>query len=137
MQEVETEVSTAAKPTPSMPSRRVLIVDDDAETRTAMRDLLLQQGFEVDCACDGVEALAHLRGSKRASLIFLDLTMPGMNGWEFRRKQLSDPALASIPVVVTTGHPEYGDSLVALRADGHLQKPIRAEELLGVLNRFT
>ena len=63
--------------------------------------------------------------------------MPGMSGWEFRRAQLSDPRLASIPVVVTTGHPEYGEDMVSLRADGHLQKPIRPEEVLGVLDRFS
>ncbi|MEP6767185.1 MAG: response regulator [Acidobacteriota bacterium] len=120
-----------------MPSRRVLVVDDDAETRNGIRDLLIEQGFSVECATDGAEALALLRGRPKVSLIFLDLTMPGMNGWEFRRAQLSDPDLASIPLVLTTGHAEYGDSMVSLRPDGHLQKPIKPGELLGVLDRFS
>ena len=132
-----TEVSTATEPIPSMPPRRILIIDDDAEVRAGIRDLVIQQGFTADCAKDGTEALACLRGSQRPSLIFLDLTMPGMSGWEFRRAQLSDPRLASIPVVVTTGHPEYGEDMVSLRASGHLQKPIRPEEVLGVLDRFS
>ncbi|MCA1580268.1 MAG: response regulator [Acidobacteria bacterium] len=120
-----------------MPTRRVLVVDDDAETRNGIRDLLVEQGFSVECATDGAEALALLRGRPGVSLIFLDLTMPGMNGWEFRRAQLSDPDLASIPLVLTTGHPEYGDSMVALRPDGHLQKPIKPGELFGLLDRFS
>ncbi|MDQ2869838.1 MAG: response regulator [Acidobacteriota bacterium] len=120
-----------------MPSRRVLVVDDDAETRNGIRDLLVEQGFSVECATDGAEALALLRERPPVFLIFLDLTMPGMNGWEFRRAQLSDPRLASIPLVLTTGHPEYGDSMVSLRPDGHLQKPIKPGELLGLLGRFS
>ncbi len=134
---LKTEVSTATEPIPSMPSRRILIIDDDAEVRAGIRDLVMQQGFIADCAKDGTEALACLLGPERPSLIFLDLTMPGMSGWEFRREQLSDPRLASIPVVVTTGHTEYGEDMVSLRADGHLQKPIRPEEVLGVLDRFS
>jgi CheY-like chemotaxis protein len=66
----------------------------------------------------------------------LDLTMPGMNGWDFRRAQLRDPTLAGIPVVVMTGYDVYGDAVADLRANGHLQKPVRAEELRGVLGRF-
>jgi CheY-like chemotaxis protein len=66
----------------------------------------------------------------------LDLTMPGMNGWDFRRAQLRDPALAGIPVVVMTGYEEYGDAVADFRANGHLQKPVRPEELRGVLGRF-
>jgi CheY-like chemotaxis protein len=72
----------------------------------------------------------------KPALILLDLTMPGMNGWDFRREQLRDPALAGIPVVVMTGYEDYGDAVANLRADGHLQKPVRPEELRGVLGRF-
>ncbi|MEO8192182.1 MAG: response regulator [Acidobacteriota bacterium] len=114
-----------------------MIVDDDAEVRAGMRDLVTQQGFTAVCAKDGLEALACLLVSEGTSLIFLDLSMPGMSGWEFRRKQLSDPRFASIPVVVTTGHPEYGEEMVSLGAAGHIQKPIRPEEVLGVLDRFS
>lgn len=90
----------------------------------------------MDTAANGNEALAYLKSAERPSLILLDLTMPGMSGWEFRRRQRSDPDLAEIPVVVMTAHPEYDESVTSLEADGHLQKPVRPEELRGVVERF-
>jgi CheY-like chemotaxis protein len=118
------------------PRSRVLVVEDDAATREGIDALLREEGLAVDTACNGNEALAYLKSAERPLLILLDLTMPGMTGWEFRRRQRADPSLADIPVVVMTAHKEYGESVTALEADGHLQKPVRPEELKGVVERF-
>ena len=115
---------------------RVLVVEDDPGTRRGVQELLEGEGFAVDGARDGREALAFLRGNARPSFILLDLAMPGMTGWEFRREQLADPDLRRIPVVVMTSYEEYDESLTALHPDGHLQKPIRPDELRGILARF-
>ena len=126
------------------PRRRILVVEDDPATRSGIQALLEEEGCDVDFAADGAQALDYLKRAPeprtkrpgKPALILLDLTMPGMNGWDFRREQLRDPALAGIPVVVMTGYEDYGDAVANLRANGHLQKPVRPEELRGVLGRF-
>jgi CheY-like chemotaxis protein len=114
----------------------VLVVEDDEATREGIDALLREEGVAVDTAANGNEALAYLQSADRPLLILLDLTMPGMSGWEFRRRQKADPALSGIPVVVMTSYDEYGEAMSALEADGHLQKPVRPEELKGVVERF-
>jgi CheY-like chemotaxis protein len=118
------------------PRPRVLIVEDDAATREGIDALLREEGFAVETACNGNEALAYLKSGEQPLLILLDLTMPGMSGWEFRRRQRADPSLAEIPVVVMTAQKEYNESVTSLEADGHLQKPVRPDELKGVVERF-
>ncbi|MEP6995712.1 MAG: response regulator [Acidobacteriota bacterium] len=114
----------------------MLVIEDDPETRQGVQQLLAEEGFGVELASDGAEALALLRQASPPTLILLDLQMPGMSGWEFRREQLSEPSLSRIPVVLMTGYGEYDASLACLKADGHLQKPVRSDELHGVLERF-
>ena len=115
---------------------RVLVIEDDPGTRQGVQELLEGEGFIVEGASDGAEALSYLRRNEPPAFILLDLAMPGMTGWEFRREQLADPTLRRIPVVVMTSYEEYDESLTNLHPDGHLQKPIRPDELRGVLSRF-
>ena len=114
----------------------MLIVEDDPDTRGAIDALLREEGLAVETAANGNEALAYLQSAGKPLLILLDLNMPGMSGWEFRRRQKADPDLSDIPVVVMTGYDEYGEAVSELEADGHLQKPVRPEELKGVVERF-
>jgi CheY-like chemotaxis protein len=84
----------------------VLIVDDNADTRDVLRHVLAIKGFPTATAADGQAALDYLRGGGDASLIILDLRMPGMDGHAFRAAQLADPLLADIPVIIFTASPE-------------------------------
>src|SRR5262245_28329429 len=86
-------------------SHPILVVDDDSELRDSLALLLALKGHEVMTACDGRQALQTLRGGPQPCLIVLDLTMPEMDGYQFRRAQLADPALAHIPVVLCSAHP--------------------------------
>ena len=79
----------------------ILVVDDDTKCREALSELLAREGYEVACAKNGRDALDYLSRSI-PSLIILDLKMPVMSGWEFRERQLSDPRLKSLPVVITS-----------------------------------
>jgi CheY-like chemotaxis protein len=81
-------------------STPVLIVDDDASMRELMTTALLYNGFGAVTAVNGAEALKYLHAGGEACVIVLDLMMPVMDGFEFRREQLRDPRLAAIPVVV-------------------------------------
>ena len=78
---------------------KILVVDDDDETRMMFTTLLEMQGYAVRAARNGFEALNAL-DADRPGVILLDLMMPVMDGFEFRRKQLERPEpVASIPVI--------------------------------------
>jgi two-component system response regulator MprA len=114
--------------------RLVLIVDDDADIREILAEILVEVGFEVLTAANGREALALVRDAGlRPSLIVLDLMMPIMDGYGFLEQRSSDPALASIPVaIVTAGHgvdrARIGEGIPIVA------KPFEAPHLLDVLH---
>jgi CheY-like chemotaxis protein len=120
-----------------MSHRSVLIVDDDVDIREILAETLVESGFEVMTACNGLEALTAVRCMKvRPVVILLDLMMPIMDGYGFLEQRGSDPALASIPIaIVTAGHgvdrARLGDDLPILR------KPFDVPHLLGVLETLS
>jgi len=81
----------------------VLVVEDDDDSRDALVALLEAYGCVVCEAVDGKDALEQLRDGYRPCSILLDLTMPRMDGWEFREQQRRDPELSHIPVALLTG----------------------------------
>jgi CheY-like chemotaxis protein len=80
--------------------RRVLLVEDNVDAREAMTAFLEGEGYVVAAAANGQEALVHLRTSPIFCVILLDLGTPAMDGWEFWAKQVQEPAMASVPVVI-------------------------------------
>lgn len=110
--------------------KRILVVDDDEDVREAVSSALDDEGYEVVVARDGVEALSALRRLPPPGLIVLDLTMPRMNGSEFRRRVLAElPQLAAIPVVIMSADVEGRVQARTLGAAAFLRKPIRLTEL--------
>jgi CheY-like chemotaxis protein len=87
------------------PRRPVLVIENHEGTRGAVERLLHFSGYTVVTANDGQEALDYLHQGGPACLIVLDVDMPKMDGRAFRERQLADPALARIPVVVFSGDP--------------------------------
>lgn len=82
----------------------ILVVEDDFVLRSAVAELLTVDGYDVECAADGLEALIRLDSCPRKpSVILLDITMPRMDGVRFRDLQRSLPGIASIPVIAVTG----------------------------------
>lgn len=81
----------------------ILVVDDDPEMRDGLRAVLHREGFAVETAANGREALDQLEAGLRPCVIVMDLMMPVMNGVEFRRQQLRDAELACIPVITYSG----------------------------------
>src|SRR5260221_3506520 len=100
----------------------VLIVEDDEDLREMMAQLLGIEGFETAAVANGREALEYLHSVKKPDVILLDLMMPVMDGWEFRRRQQADPELASVPVIVLSAL-DAGRA-AALDADAFLKKPL-------------
>jgi CheY-like chemotaxis protein len=113
----------------------ILIVDDDNDVRSALSELLEEEGFAVEGAHNGREALARLRaGGAHPAVILLDLMMPGMDGWDFRSEQMRDPKLAAVPVVIVSAS---GFSLESIRTQfrpaAYVEKPIERKTLLDVI----
>ena len=113
----------------------VLVVEDDPDLRHLMSRLLALEGFEPLVAANGREALDLLRAVPLPRLILLDLMMPVMDGWQFRAEQRADPALAEIPVVLTTAVP-HTERFNELHAAAILQKPWDLGELLDIVRRY-
>jgi CheY-like chemotaxis protein len=114
----------------------ILIVEDDAATRDALALILGIEGYCVATAGDGREALDFLRRHSPPCLILLDLMMPVLDGWTFRREQLADPALARIPVVILSAVDTPQEEAASLNAAGYIHKPVETAPLLATVRLF-
>lgn len=114
----------------------ILIVEDDADTRDSVRELLEAAGYAVATAATGMEGLRYLQSQPPPCLILLDLMMPMGNGWVFRLEQQRDPALAKIPVVIWSGVHDPAPVASYLRAAGFLTKPLDVARLFEQVQRY-
>jgi CheY-like chemotaxis protein len=119
----------------------VLVIDDDTGIREALRDVLQAEGYAVDVAADGSQALELLQthessGDYLPRVILLDLNMPGMNGWEFRAAQRLDPRLLAIPVVILTADGQARLKATSLGVPVGLTKPIGLDDLLSTVDAY-
>jgi two-component system chemotaxis response regulator CheY len=120
---------------PAAARARILLVDDDAGHRAALKIALLDDGYEIAEAEDGRAAIDYLLANPAPSVVLLDLLMAGVSGWEVLSVLRSYIRLRRIPVIVITGEPARlqvpGVGVVA-----QIQKPIRLLELLELLRRY-
>jgi len=116
----------------------VMLVEDDADIRDTIVEVLEYRGFEMLSAEDGAQALARLRAAPvKPALILLDLTMPVMNGWEFMAAKALEPELAAIPVVVLSAVANIERQGEAPRWAGILSKPVGLQTLLETIRKFS
>jgi CheY-like chemotaxis protein len=111
----------------------ILVVDDDPDILDMLREALEGAGHRVVTARDGVEALERLR-TGRPSLIFLDMRMPRMDGWEFARAARERGNTA--PVVVITAAGDARAWAKEISAESYIAKPFTISQLLGVVDKF-
>ncbi|NPC57755.1 PAS domain-containing hybrid sensor histidine kinase/response regulator [Caenimonas soli] len=116
--------------------RRVMVVDDNrdaADTTTAILRLL---GNQAECAYTGREAL-ELAKRFRANVVFMDIAMPGMDGFETLRALRAQPGWANVFAIAVTGFGTQDDKKRTLAAgfDGHLTKPVELDALVALLNQ--
>jgi DNA-binding response OmpR family regulator len=119
----------------------VLIVEDDRDIRDLLTAMLTREGFHAIGAEDGLEALHLLRTLRHRApdvpcLVLLDLAMPRLSGNEFRRAQLADPIVASVPVAVVSGADDLERRAQALGAVATIAKPVDSDALLEVVRRY-
>jgi two-component system cell cycle response regulator DivK len=84
-------------------SKRILVVEDHADNRQIIRDMLAPTGYEITEAENGEEALAAI-AKQRPDLILMDIQLPTMDGYEATRRIKADPALRSIPIIAVTSY---------------------------------
>ena len=113
--------------------RRVLIVDDDDELAEVLRQALRESGYAVATVRHGAAAL-DLIGQIQPDLIFLDLTMPIMDGWSFVA-QYRRSGKASGRIVLLTGHPHVREISLSLGVDGYVEKPFGLTDVLATLQQ--
>ncbi len=114
---------------------RVLVVDDNPDIMTLMRELLETEGYTVVTVPDAAQAEAEIR-RQPPDLILSDVIMPGKSGYELCRELKADPATRLIPFVLITGLADREDKLRGIEAgaDDFLNKPIFSEELFARVN---
>ena len=117
---------------------RVLLVDDDVRNLLAMTPLLERWHLEVMAAGDGEEALETLETDGAFALVFMDIMMPGMDGYEVIRRIRQDPAYRDIPIIALTAKAgeEDRNKCLAAGADDCIVKPIDTGVMKQMLDRF-
>lgn len=114
----------------------VLVVDDDCDSRTLLELALSLEGYGVQSAANGAAALERAR-ALHPQVILLDLAMPIMDGFAFRAAQLSDPAIAAIPVICVSGRNDADEAARELNLAGCVKKPFALDEIVDRIRYIT
>ena len=116
--------------------KTVLLVEDAPLNRDLMVQLL-EDTFHILQACDGNEGIVMAR-EKRPDIILMDLSLPGMDGWEAIRKLKKDSRTKTIPIIAITAHAMLGDreKVMSLGCDDYLTKPIDERILFRAINQL-
>jgi two-component system cell cycle sensor histidine kinase/response regulator CckA len=107
---------------------RILLVEDDCAVAGTVVTVLDDEGYDVEAADSGRQALRLLQRGSLPDLIILDLMMPDIDGWQFRTIQRADARLSGIPVLAMSADGSWKSA--AIDATAFLRKPFRLEELL-------
>ncbi|HET6149216.1 MAG TPA: response regulator [Polyangia bacterium] len=128
------ESSSSDRPSLQEP-RRILLIEDDFMLRGSLSEFLQGEGYRVESAANGVDALRRLERPPRPALILLDIMLPYMDGLEFRAVQRATPDIADIPVIVITAvgvQPEVAKELDLRR---RFFKPLDLPQLLAAIDQ--
>jgi DNA-binding response OmpR family regulator len=120
-----------------MAKKKILAVDDDATALGALRQILVQKGYEVSTAPNGHDALTALKAGQ-FDLVILDVSMPGLTGYDVCRKIREDPKTQDVPVIFLTAKGMLVDMTEGEDAgsDLYLIKPVLATKLLNMVGMF-
>jgi two-component system cell cycle response regulator DivK len=118
-------------------SKRILVVEDQPDSRQIIRDMLTPTGYEITEAENGEQALAAI-AKQRPELILMDIQMPILDGYAATRLIKADPALRSIPIIAVTSYALSGEEKKARAAgcDDYVPKPFSPRELLAKIRQY-
>jgi two-component system, cell cycle response regulator DivK len=116
--------------------KKILVVEDVEFNRDLVVQLL-EDDYEVITAADGAEGI-QLAEREHPDLILMDLSLPGVDGWEATRRIKANTALTHIPIIALSAHAMTGDAEKALQSgcDDYLSKPLDEELLFAKLEKF-
>jgi len=112
----------------------ILIVEDDADNASALRDVLQDEGYVVSRANNGIDALRQLKSGPLPGLILLDLMMPEMDGSHFAKAVRDEEAWKHIPMVVLSASGRAAERAATPGIERFLHKPVDLTTLLDVIN---
>ncbi|GBF79816.1 response regulator transcription factor [Aphanothece sacrum] len=117
--------------------RTILVADDSPALRELISGLLIENGFSVKTAVNGIEALEQA-GQISPDLIILDVVMPEKNGFQVCRSLKQEPATQHIPVIICSTKDTQADHYWALKqgADAYIVKPFPENELIGTVKQL-
>jgi two-component system, cell cycle response regulator DivK len=115
----------------------ILVVEDQADSRQIIRDMLAPTDYEIIEAENGEQALAAI-AKQRPDLILMDIQLPIMDGYTATRRIKADPALQSIPIIAVTSYALDGEAKIAKAAgcDDCVPKPYSPRELLAKIRQY-
>jgi len=116
---------------------RILIVEDNVNNRSLLRDILTFHGHEVSVASNGQEGIALAR-ELMPDLILMDIQMPGLDGMTAGRILKGDPVTSGLKIIALTSFAMQGDQekFISAGFDGYLSKPVSTRELPGMIDRW-
>jgi twitching motility two-component system response regulator PilH len=122
---------------PAAPGTRMLVVDDSPTIRAVLGRMLETDGYVVQKAADGESALERAREAQ-PELIFLDIVLPGINGFAVLRALRHDPLTAHIPIVMISGNPQATEQFYVQRfgADDFIRKPFGRAEVAACIDQL-
>ena len=118
-------------------TKRILVVEDQEDSRRIMRDLLTTTDYEVTEAENGEEALAAV-AKQRPDLILMDIQLPIMDGYEATRRLKADPSSSSIPIIAVTSYAlsGYEEKARAAGCNDFVPKPYSPRQLLAKIRQY-
>ncbi len=118
-------------------SKRILVVEDQADNRQIIRDMLAPTDYEITEAENGEQALAAI-AKQRPDLILMDIQLPIMDGYMAVSRIKADPALRSIPIIAVTSYALNGEEKKAraARCDDYMPKPFSPRQLLAKIRHY-
>jgi len=111
---------------------RLLIVDDERDIRDSLEEFFVHEGFEVETAGDGADALERMKRNGAPFLVLLDLVMPVMSGGQLYSAMQGDPSLANVPVIICTSDPSRAPSGLLI-----MKKPFNLDRLLLAVRQYS
>lgn len=113
----------------------ILLVEDEADLRETIREVIAEEGYTVEEAANGAEALVWLERHPAPCLVLLDLMMPICNGFELLERMRASPRLKDIPVLVISAlaRQRLEETVAKGTAVGYLTKPLQLKALLGAV----
>jgi CheY-like chemotaxis protein len=117
--------------------KKVLLVEDNPHNRKIFSGMLTHHGFVVREAETG-DVVLQMVADERPDVILMDLSIPGIDGWECTRRLKANPATKAIPIIALTAHAMRGDEERAREAgcDGYLSKPVSPKKVVEEVRAF-